>query len=128
MPLGLAWRHRFPPGAVPVQRQRRTASRFDLIVGEKSRARLVDWLVANKTGGERIRAGLPRGLKCGDKTGTGERGSTNDAAVIWPASGNPVLMSIYLTGTEQSLNGAALPRRRFHTHPAVPGRASTSSG
>ncbi|MBZ9695919.1 hypothetical protein LB524_20105 [Mesorhizobium sp. ESP6-5] len=52
-----------------VQPQRRTAPRFDLIVGEKSRARLVDWLVAHKTGGERIRAGLPRGWKCGDKTG-----------------------------------------------------------
>lgn len=69
----------------------------------KGRAQLVDWLVANKTGDERIRAALPKGWTCGDKTGTGARGSTNDAAVIWPTSSNPILMSIYLTGTKQSL-------------------------
>jgi beta-lactamase class A len=72
-------------------------------LSDKSRAQLVEWLVANKTGDERIRAGLPKGWRCGDKTGTGDRGSTNDAAVIWPASGNPILMSVYLTGTKQSL-------------------------
>jgi len=69
----------------------------------RGRAQLVDWLMANKTGDERIRAGLPNGWKCGDKTGTGAHGSTNDAAVIWPASGSPVLMSVYLTGTEEEL-------------------------
>jgi beta-lactamase class A len=72
-------------------------------LSKKSRAQLVDWLMANKTGDERIRAALPKGWICGDKTGTGARGSTNDAAVIWPASGNPILMSVYLTGTKQSL-------------------------
>jgi beta-lactamase class A len=72
-------------------------------LSNKSRAQLVEWLVANKTGDERIRAGLPKGWRCGDKTGTGDRGSTNDAAVIWPASGNPILMSVYLTGTKQNL-------------------------
>jgi beta-lactamase class A len=72
-------------------------------LSDKSRAQLVEWLVANKTGDERIRAGLPKGWRCGDKTGTGDRGSTNDAAVIWPASGNPILMSVYLTGTKQNL-------------------------
>ena len=72
-------------------------------LSEKGRVQLVDWLVANKTGDERIRAALPKGWTCGDKTGTGAHGSTNDAAVIWPASGNPILMSVYLTGTKQSL-------------------------
>lgn len=72
-------------------------------LSQKSRAQLVDWLVANKTGDERIRAGLPKGWRCGDKTGTGEQGSTNDAAVIWPASGHPIVMSVYLTGTKEVL-------------------------
>lgn len=72
-------------------------------LSDKGRAQLVEWLVANKTGDDRIRAGLPKGWKCGDKTGTGDRGSTNDAAVIWPTSGNPILMSVYLTGTKQNL-------------------------
>ncbi|UDL87618.1 class A beta-lactamase [Mesorhizobium sp. PAMC28654] len=72
-------------------------------LSQKSRAQLAAWLVANKTGDQRIRAGLPKGWTCGDKTGTGERGSTNDAAVIWPAFGNPILMTVYLTGSKQSL-------------------------
>ena len=72
-------------------------------LSDKGRAQLVEWLVANKTGDERIRAALPKGWTCGDKTGTGARGSTNDAAVIWPTSGNPIVMSVYLTGTKQSL-------------------------
>lgn len=77
----------------------------------KSRMQLVDWLVANKTGDDRIRAGLPKDWKCGDKTGTGEHGSTNDTAVIWPTSGNPILVSAYLTGTKQNL-AKRLPRFR----------------
>ncbi|WP_246707287.1 class A beta-lactamase [Mesorhizobium sp. NZP2077] len=72
-------------------------------LSNKGQAQLVEWLVANKTGDDRIRAGLPKGWKCGDKTGTGDRGSTNDAAVIWPTSGDPILMSVYLTGTKQNL-------------------------
>ena len=72
-------------------------------LSQRGRAQLVEWLVANKTGDDRIRAGLPKDWKCGDKTGTGAHGSTNDAAVIWPASGSPILMSVYLTGTEQSM-------------------------
>ena len=36
-----------------------------------SRAQLLQWLDANKTGGERIRAGLPADWKVGDKTGSG---------------------------------------------------------
>ncbi|QPC90203.1 class A beta-lactamase [Mesorhizobium sp. INR15] len=72
-------------------------------LSDKGRAQLVEWLVANKTGDDRIRAGLPKGWKCGDKTGTGERGSTNDVVVIWPSPGNPVVMAVYLTGTKQAL-------------------------
>ncbi len=50
----------------------------------KSRAQLVEWLAANTTGGKRLRAGLPTGWHVGDKTGTGDRGTANDIAVIWP--------------------------------------------
>jgi beta-lactamase class A len=37
-------------------------------------------MVANKTGDNRLRAGLPRGWRVGDKTGTGN-GSKNDIAI-----------------------------------------------
>ena len=46
-----------------------------------------------------LRAGLPADWSVGDKTGAGERGSTNDIAVIWPAGRKPVLVTAYLTGT-----------------------------
>jgi beta-lactamase class A len=64
-----------------------------------SRDRLTGWLVGNKTGGSRLRAGLPREWRVGDKTGAGEHGTTNDVAVIWPSEeSRPLFVSIYLTG------------------------------
>ena len=53
------------------------------------RALLTGWLVANTTGDTRLRAGLPRGWKVGDKTGTGGHGSVNDIAIVWPVRARP---------------------------------------
>jgi beta-lactamase class A len=64
-----------------------------------SRDQLVDWLVGCKTGDARLRAGLPRGWRVGDKTASGERGTANDVAVIWPANRPPLVIAAYLTGT-----------------------------
>jgi beta-lactamase class A len=65
-----------------------------------SKERLIGWLAGNKTGDARLRGGLPRDWRVGDKTGAGERGTTNDVAVIWPAPGRPPLfVSVYLTGS-----------------------------
>ncbi len=63
-----------------------------------SREQLTAWLVANKTGDARLRAGFPNKWRVGDKTGSGERGTTNDVAVVWPAGGAPVIVAAYLTG------------------------------
>jgi len=65
-----------------------------------SKALLTEWLIQNQTGNERLRAGLPAAWKVGDKTGAGERGTTNDVAIIWPPQGSPVLVAVYLTGTK----------------------------
>jgi len=67
-----------------------------------SRDKLVDWMVRCKTGGARLRAGVPVDWKVADKTGTGERGTTNDVAVIWPPGRKPLLIAAYLTGTGAS--------------------------
>ncbi len=65
-----------------------------------SKDHLVDWLIGNKTGDTRLRAGLPRDWRVGDKTGSGERGTTNDIAVILPSSGRPpIFVAAYLTGS-----------------------------
>jgi beta-lactamase class A len=64
-----------------------------------SRDRLIGWLAGNKTGGPRLRAGLPQQWRIGDKTGAGEHGTTNDVAVVWPSEeSGPLFISIYLTG------------------------------
>ncbi|KRV73768.1 class A beta-lactamase [Pseudomonas citronellolis] len=64
-----------------------------------SRDQLNAWLAANKTGDKRIRAGLPTGWKVGDKTGTGERGTSNDVAILRPPGRAPILVAAYLTGS-----------------------------
>jgi beta-lactamase class A len=66
-----------------------------------SRSQLTEWLVQNKTGDKRLRAGIPAGWKVGDKTGSGAKGTTNDLAIIWPQQHAPVLVSVYLTGATQ---------------------------
>jgi len=73
-----------------------------LVVGNAlsgaSKAQLTEWLVQCKTGDKRLRSGLPTAWKVGDKTGAGERGTTNDVAVAWPPGQPPILVSVYLTG------------------------------
>ena len=60
-----------------------------LVLGDalsaKSRAQLKTWLIGNKTGDTRIRAGVPAGWIVGDKTGTGGRGTNNDVGILLAA-------------------------------------------
>ena len=66
---------------------------------ERYRQTLMNWLFANKTGDARLRAGLPHDWKVADKTGSGERGSTNDIGVLWPPGRKPILVAVYSTGS-----------------------------
>jgi beta-lactamase class A len=66
-----------------------------------SRDRLKAWLLACRTGDKRLRAGLPEGWQCGDKTGSGE-GSTNDIAILWPPQRPPVIVAAYLSQASAS--------------------------
>jgi len=68
-------------------------------LNEAARDQLTRWLVANKTGDTRLRAGLPHGWRVGDKTGTGRLGTNNDVAIIWPTSRPPLIVACYLTGS-----------------------------
>ena len=72
-----------------------------------SRKQLTDWLIANQTGGERLRAGFPAGWTVGDKTGSNGGNTTNDVAILWPRHQAPVIVAAYLTscaGTEAKRN------------------------
>lgn len=72
-------------------------------LSETSRQRLTDWMVANKTGDARLRAGLPRDWRVADKTGAGEHGTTNDVGLFWAPGRKPVLVAAYLTGSQASV-------------------------
>jgi beta-lactamase class A len=69
-----------------------------------SREQLARWLLANKTGGKRLRAHLPADWRVGDKTGSGGRGTSNDIGVLWPPGGAPVVVTAYLTETSADAN------------------------
>ena len=69
------------------------------VLSSASRERLIGWLVANKTGDKRLRAGVPAAWRIGDKTGTGGNGSANDIAVAWPPGRAPVFVTAYYTGS-----------------------------
>jgi len=77
-----------------------------LVLGDalapSSRDQLKTWLLGCKTGDKRLRAGLPEGWQCGEKTGSDEsNGSTNDIGVLWPPQQRPpVIVAAYLTQTK----------------------------
>lgn len=76
-------------------------------LSQPARAQLTAWLRASRTGGTRLRAGLPASWRVGDKTGTGQHGSSNDIAVATPPGRRPLVIACYLngsTGTDAALH------------------------
>lgn len=63
-----------------------------------AREKLIGWMIESPTGRERLRAGLPRDWRVGDKTGTwtGPHNATNDVAIAWPPQRAPILIASYL--------------------------------
>jgi beta-lactamase class A len=68
------------------------------VLSQASREHLTGWMVNCKTGGNRLRAGLPKDWKIGDKTGNNGKDAAGDIAIAWPASGGPVVMAAYTQG------------------------------
>jgi beta-lactamase class A len=89
-------------------------------LSQASRDQWIAWLVACKTGDAKLRAGLPKTWRIGDKTGSGERGSSNDVAIVWPEARTPLVIAAYLTET------AAPDDKRNAAHAAI-GRAVASA-
>jgi beta-lactamase class A len=69
-----------------------------------SREHLAAWLVNNKTGDQRLRAGVPKGWRVGDKTGTGEHNTSNDVGVLWPPGRAPIIVTAYYTEARASFD------------------------
>ncbi|ELW8219634.1 class A beta-lactamase BlaA [Yersinia enterocolitica] len=87
------------------------ASMNKLVLGDAlrpaQRSQLAVWLKGNTTGDATIRAGAPTDWIVGDKTGSGDYGTTNEIAVLWPTKGAPIVLVVYFTQREKD----AKPRR-----------------
>ena len=73
-------------------------------LSDASRRQLESWLADDKVGDKRLRAGLPPSWRVGDKTGSGDNGSTNAIAVIRPPGRAPILAAVYFTGSTASMD------------------------
>lgn len=72
------------------------------VLADPQRDQLQAWLRGNTTGTTRIRAGVPADWVVGDKTGTGDHGTTNDIGVLWPPTGSPIVLAIYFTQPDKA--------------------------
>ncbi len=62
-----------------------------------SRAQLTDWMLGNRVGTARIRAGVPAGWRVADRTGTGAYATANDIAMLYPPLRAPIALAVYTT-------------------------------
>ncbi len=62
------------------------------------------WMISATPGLGRIRAGIPKSWKSGDKAGTGANGAVNDLAILWPPGRKPILAAIYMSESTQNLD------------------------
>jgi beta-lactamase class A len=73
-----------------------------------SRERLIAWMVATRTGDKRIRAGLPKDWRAGDKTGTANADTmtdkVNDIAAAWPPGKAPIVVAAYYDSDKRSMD------------------------
>jgi beta-lactamase class A len=67
------------------------------LLSEASRRQLEAWLVDDKVGDKRLRAGLPLAWRIGDKTGSGDHGTANTIAIVWPPERAPIIATVYYT-------------------------------
>lgn len=67
-----------------------------------SKALLMRWMVDTPTGMNRIKAGVPAGWTVAHKTGTGGYGPTNDIGVLYPPTGEPIVIAAYFHATRDS--------------------------
>jgi beta-lactamase class A len=64
-----------------------------------SQDKLIGWMIATETGATRLRAGLPKQWRAGDKTGSwwgkDAPNRINDVAIVWPPNRAPVIITAY---------------------------------
>jgi beta-lactamase class A len=79
-----------------------TDTLYRLVLGDvlspRAKAQLAAWLVMNKTGDTRLRAGFPANWMTGDKTGTNgdKAGNANDVAITWSPDRGAVVVTAFV--------------------------------
>ncbi len=63
-----------------------------------SRERLTGWMVECKTGGDRLRGGIPKDWRIADKTGNNGKDASGDIAVAWSKPDVPIVICAYTQG------------------------------
>lgn len=72
------------------------------VLSPASKQQLQTWMLANKTGDHRLRAGLPGNWRVADKTGSGGHNTANDVGICWPPQRAPIVVAAYYTGSTAS--------------------------
>jgi beta-lactamase class A len=73
-------------------------------LSEVSSAQLEAWLVNDKVGDKRLRAGVPPSWGIGDKTGSGDHGAANVVVIIRPPGRAPLIAAVYYTESDASMD------------------------
>jgi beta-lactamase class A len=68
------------------------------VLSRPSRELFTGWMLNCQTGDKRLRAGLPKGWRIGNKTGNNGKDAAGDIGVVWPPSGGPLLLCVYTRG------------------------------
>lgn len=71
------------------------------VLEQSGREHLRTWLQTGTLGDHRLRRGLPRSWRFGDKTGTGDNGSTNDVGIAERPGAAPLIVVAYYTGSRR---------------------------
>ncbi|KEI71359.1 class A beta-lactamase [Endozoicomonas elysicola] len=71
-------------------------------LSDGSRAQLKTWMMGNQVADNLLRSVLPEGWSIADRSGAGGHGSRGITAIIWSEKRLPLIISIYMTGTNAS--------------------------
>ena len=74
------------------------------VLSDGSKTQLKSWLIADKVGDKRLRAGLPPSWGIGDKTGSGDHGTANTIAILRPLSRSPLIATVYYTEGPEAMD------------------------
>ena len=68
----------------------------------ESKTMLLGWMFTSPTGVDRIKAGVPDAWRVAHKTGTGGYGPTNDIGILYPPTGEPIIVAAYYHATRDT--------------------------